>query len=121
MAFKDVDGSETPEQLKKLFAEMEDALTYKGSLDNINKERVNDVLVTYQELSDYFKDQKDVKVEYRLFYPSKGMGSASVTGKDIVFNSSTAFVNAANKCDAYEVYAKTDGTVCLEFTFYGLM
>lgn len=121
MGPRDIDGTETPEQLKKLFAEMDDVLTYKGSLDNINKERVREVLDVYSMLSEYFKGKNGVRVEYNLFTPSKDIGTVEVLGKRVPFDSSSEMLEAVNRADTFEIETKVNGMVCLSFAFYGLM
>lgn len=119
MSLKDLD-IKIPDDVRKMVDEMDDVLTYKGSLDGIKKDRVSLVLNVYQSLSDAFKGQ-DVKVTYNLFRPSKEKGSVEVTGKRVEFSSSSALLSAVHLADAFDMAANIDNSVTLSFTFNGLM
>lgn len=60
------------------------------------------------------------KVTHQLHEPSQSMGSVSVTGKNIDMKKVVWFVRSAKLASNFEVYPKTDGTVCMTFTFHGL-
>ncbi len=48
------------------------------------------------------------------------MGSVSVTGKHIDMKTVVWLVRSAELASNFEVYPKTDGTVCMTFPFHGL-
>lgn len=85
----------------------------------INPYRMQQILYTYKVMK-YLTKGTSAKVTYKLHEPYQSMGSVSVTGKDIEFNKVSWFLRAAELASNYEVYPKTDGTVCMTFTFHGL-
>lgn len=85
----------------------------------INPYRMQQFLYTYKAMK-YLMKGSSAKVIYKLHEPYQSMGSVSVTGKDIEFRKMSWFVRAAELASNYEVYPRTDGTVCMTFTFHGL-
>ena len=62
----------------------------------------------------------NAKLSYKLHKPFQSMGSISIVGKDIQFMNTQVFYSVAKLASNFEVYPKTDGTVCVTFTFHGL-
>lgn len=85
----------------------------------INPYRMQQLLYTYKVMK-YLMKGTSAKVTYKLHEPYHSMGSVSVTGKDIEFKKVSWFLRAAELASNYEVYPKTDGTVCMTFTFHGI-
>ncbi len=85
----------------------------------INPYRMQQLLYTYKVMK-YLMKGTSAKVTYKLHEPYQSMGSVSVTGKDIEFKKVSWFLGAAELASNYEVYPKTDGTVCMTFTFHGM-
>ena len=85
----------------------------------INPYRMQQLLYTYKVMK-YLMKGTSAKVTYKLHEPYQSMGSVSVTGKDIEFKKVSWFLRAAELASNYEVYPKTDGTVCITFTFHNL-
>lgn len=85
----------------------------------INPYRMQQILYTYKVMK-YLMRGTSAKVTYKLHEPYQSMGSVSVTGKDIEFKKVSWFLRAAELASNYEVYPKTDGTVCMTFTFHGI-
>ena len=85
----------------------------------INPYRMQQILYTYKVMK-YLMRGTSAKVTYKLHEPYQSMGSVSVTGKDIEFKEVSWFLRAAELASNYEVYPKTDGTVCMTFTFHGI-
>lgn len=85
----------------------------------INPHRMQQLLYTYKVMK-YLMKGTSAKVTYKLHEPYQSMGSVSVTGKDIEFKKVSWFLRAAELASNYEVYPKTDGTVCMTFTFHGI-
>lgn len=85
----------------------------------INPYRMQHILYTYKVMK-YLMKGTSAKVTYKLHEPYQSMGSVSVTGKDIEFKKVSWFLRAAELASNYEVYPKTDGTVCMTFTFHGI-
>ena len=85
----------------------------------INPYRMQQLLYTYKVMK-YLMKGTSAKVTYKLHEPYQSMGSVSVTGKDIEFKKVSWFLRAAELASNYEVYPKTDGTICMTFTFHGI-
>lgn len=85
----------------------------------INPYRMQQLLYTYKVMK-YLMKGTSAKVTYKLHEPYQSMGSVSVTGNDIEFKKISWFLRAAELASNYEVYPKTDGTVCMTFTFHGI-
>lgn len=85
----------------------------------INPYRMQQLLYTYKVMK-YLMKGTSANVTYKLHEPYQSMGSVSVTGKDIEFKKVPWFLRAAELASNYEVYPKTDGTVCMTFTFHGI-
>ena len=85
----------------------------------INPYRMQQILYTYKVMK-YLMKGTYAKVTYKLHEPYQSMGSVSVTGNDIEFKKISWFLRAAELASNYEVYPKTDGTVCMTFTFHGI-
>jgi hypothetical protein len=83
----------------------------------INPYRMQHLLYTYKVMK-YLMKGTSAKVTYNLHEPYQSIGSVSVTGKDIEFKKVSWFIRAAELASNYEVYPKTDGTVCMTFTFH---
>lgn len=85
----------------------------------LNPVRMRELLFTYKAVK-YLARGSSAKVSYKLHQPFQSMGSVSVTGKDILVRNPVNFIRAAKFASNIEVYPKTDGTVCMTFTFHGL-
>lgn len=85
----------------------------------INPYRMQWLLYTYKVMK-YLTKGTSANVTYKLHEPYQSVGSVSVTGKDIKFKKVAQFIRAAELASNYEVYPKTDGTVCMTFTFHGI-
>ena len=85
----------------------------------LNPVRMRELLFTYKAVK-YLARGSLAKVSYKLHQPFQSMGSVSVTGKDILVRNPVNFIRAAKFASNIEVYPKTDGTVCMTFTFHGL-
>lgn len=60
------------------------------------------------------------KLSYEINTPYQSMGSISLTGKNLEFADSALFLAAVNLASNIDIYAMTDGTVAIDFTFHGL-
>ncbi len=65
-------------------------------------------------------DGRGTELTYELHKPLKSMGSIKITGTNVLIRDTEAFREAAKLAANFEAYPKTDGTVCLTFTFHGL-
>lgn len=91
----------------------------EGRTSIINPYRMQQLLYTYKVMK-YLMKGSSAQVTYKIHEPYQSMGSVSVTGNDIGFKNMSWFLRAAEMASNYEVYPKTDGTVCMTFTFHGL-
>ena len=85
----------------------------------INPFRVKQLLFIYKAMK-YMMRGRRVKVSYKLHEPYQSMGSVSITGADIELKNPAWFSKAVKFASNFEVYPKTDGTVCMTFTFHNL-
>lgn len=85
----------------------------------INPYRMKELAFTYKSMK-YITHGSKAKVTYKLHEPYQSMGSVSVTGKNIVFSNMSWFVRAVEMASNFEVYPKTNGDICMTFTFHGL-
>lgn len=91
----------------------------EGRTSIVNPYRMQQLLYTYKVMK-YLMKGTSAKVTYKLHEPYQSMGSVSVTGNDIEFKKVSWFLRSAELASNYEVYPKTDGTVCMTFTFHGI-
>lgn len=85
----------------------------------LNPDRLKEMQFTYKAMKYMFRDT-NAKVSYKLHEPFQSMGSVSVTGKDIDIRKAKWFFKAVELASNFEAYPKTDGTVCMTFTFHNL-
>lgn len=81
--------------------------------------RMQQLLYTYKAMK-YLTKGSSSKVTYKLHEPFQSVGSVSVIGANLDFRQLSWFVRAVELASNFEVYPKTDGTVCMTFTFHGL-
>lgn len=115
-----VSDSEIEEAMDSLVISVANDIAQDESRTSIiNPYRMQQILYTYKVMK-YLMKGTSAKVTYKLHEPYQSMGSVSVTGKDIEFKKVSWFLRAAELASNYEVYPKTDGTVCMTFTFHGI-
>ena len=85
----------------------------------INTDRMQDVNRVISMLRPIAK-YSHAKLSYKLNKPFQSMGSVSITGPSIEFLSTNVFYKAVKLASSFEVYPKTDGTICATFTFHRL-
>lgn len=85
----------------------------------LNPDKLKEMQFTYKAMK-YMTRGTNAKVSYKLHEPFQSMGSVSVTGKDIVIRKAKWFSKAVELASNFEAYPKTDGTVCMTFTFHNL-
>lgn len=85
----------------------------------LNPEKTKMVLLIFNTLKNQLK-RYNVEVNCRLNEPFSNMGCISITGKSPVFYDSTWLSAVAKLASNFNVYPKTNGTVQMDFTFYGL-
>lgn len=61
-----------------------------------------------------------VEITYELHEPSVDSGSITLVGKHIYFVDPDGFFEAISQADNFNMYTRTDGTVCIDFMFYDL-
>ena len=62
----------------------------------------------------------DADVKLRLFEPFSNMGAISIEGKKPLIEDTGLFAEIAKYASNFNVYARLDGRVHIDFTFYGL-
>lgn len=67
-----------------------------------------------------FTVQNGAEVSCKYNEPFTSMGSVSITGKEVVIKNMTWFLKAAEFASNFEVYPKTNGKICMTFTFHNL-
>lgn len=106
------------ESTKKLLSkEIEKA----SMIGDVNVERLSHVLYVYAAMKMLTKGLKGTKISYKLNKTFKGMGSVSVVGTKLEYSNSELYTEAMNLADNFEVYPKVNGTVQINFTFYGIL
>lgn len=86
----------------------------------VNPEREEHVIFAYKVLKHLTKGTK-AKVTYQLHDETfKGMGWVSVEANNLSFKHAGWFMRVVELASNMEVYPRTDGTVQMNFTFYGL-
>lgn len=86
-----------------------------------NEERILQVLYVYKAMQYLTKNQKRVKVSYKMNDPFKGMGVVSVIGENVKFSDNQLYEEAIMLANNFEVYPKVNGTIQINFTFYGIL
>lgn len=85
----------------------------------LNAARMTQLEFTYLVMR-RLTEGRNVSVTYKLYEPFRTMGSVSVEGKSIEFDSPEWFARAAEFASNTDVYPLTDNKVRLTFTFHGL-
>jgi hypothetical protein len=60
------------------------------------------------------------KVTYELHQPFEYMGSVTITAPSLRYSSSEWFLKVVELASNVEIYARTDGKINVDLTFYGL-
>lgn len=85
----------------------------------INPYRMQQLQYTFKIMK-YLTRGTSAKVSYKLHEPFQSMGSVSVTGRNVTFRKMPWFLRAVSLASNFEVYPKTDNSICMTFTFHGL-
>lgn len=85
----------------------------------LNATRMTQLKFTYLVMR-YLTRGRKVSVTYKLYEPFRTMGSVSVEGKSIEFDSTKWFTRAAEFASNTDVYPLADNKVRLTFTFHWL-
>ena len=91
----------------------------KETVSIANPKKINDVIKVYN-LAMYFAKNKDTEVVCEMHTPVSSMGSVSIIGKNLTFDNSEWMNKAINTCDVFNVYAREDGKVRIDFAFNDL-
>ena len=86
----------------------------------INPYKLKSLQVVEQIMRRIAKQNKKVKLSYKLNEPFKSMASVTLTGKNISISDVSRFIKSAELASNFEVYPKADGTVCMTFTFHNM-
>lgn len=90
-----------------------------GKTSIIVPQRMMQLAYAYKILKS-ITDGINVKVTYTLHEPYNFVGSISIEGDSLEFCNTELFAKAAQLASNFEIYPKTDGTVQMNFAFYGL-
>lgn len=85
----------------------------------INPVKLQQIQFAYAVLK-YITEGKDVQVSYKLHEPFKTMGSVTVEGKILAFDTPEWFSRIAEFASSTEVYPLAKNKVRMTFTFHGL-
>lgn len=85
----------------------------------VNPYRMEHLMYVYK-LMKYICKGTGATVTKKIHEPFQSMGSVSVAGNVVEFGKMSWFMRAIQVASNFEVYPKTDGTVCMTFTFHGL-
>ena len=112
------------EEMERALDELVDSL--KNDIENDDRKvtmldamRFNQIQFAYSVLQ-YITRDTDAQVSYKLNEPFKTMGSISVEGAALEFDSPEWFARAAEFASNTEVYPLVNGKVRMTFTFHGL-
>lgn len=97
----------------------EDIIRDESTPSIVNPYRMEHLLYVYKYMK-YITKGTSVVVTKKVHEPFASMGSVSVTGKVIEFGKMSWFMRAVQVASNFEVYPKTNGDVCMTFTFHGL-
>lgn len=86
---------------------------------DVSRIRLNELLLSYLAIKKVIKNNEEVKITYNLFDLDRTMGYINLVGKRIEFADGRLFKDVARVATNFEVYPKLDGTVEMNFTFYG--
>lgn len=102
---------------KMLNAEVEKT----SKLGEPNIDRISQVLYVNEVMKLLTGNRNGKKVTYKINKPFNGMGCVSIMCKKIDFTDSDAFKEAIKLSNNFEVYPKVDGSLQMNFTFYGML
>lgn len=112
--------AEVDDALDQLTLDLAEAIAEDESRTSVlNPFRMRELIFTYKVMR-YLARGTRAKVTYKLNEPFQSMGSVSVTGKKIAIRNAEWFLKAVQLASNFESYPKTDGTVCMTFTFHNL-
>lgn len=106
----------TGEEKKKLLRKAKVTAGKTG----LNEERLYDMYYCDYILRHFVRSEGDVKIDSTIgkFFP--GAGTIEVNGKDLKFDIPAAFVSVMRKASNMEVTPLSDGSVEIDFMFYGM-
>lgn len=85
----------------------------------LNPARMRQMMNAYSFLQG-IANECGASVTYDIHEPSVNIGSISVFGDNINISNPQDFLEAIECADNFDVYSRTDGTVCVDFMFYDL-
>ena len=86
----------------------------------LNPNRLREFALVYKTLKETFNESDTVVIYEMGGLLIKNMGAVRVIGKNILFPNPKVFMIAIRLTSNFEAYPKVDGTVQMNFTFYGL-
>ena len=86
----------------------------------VNRAAVQKVKFTYELAKWLVRDLKGVKVTYKLHRPYKSSGAVTIEGPCLEFMQPDLFMKLVKFVGNFDMYVKTTGVVCLDFSFDNL-
>ena len=77
------------------------------------------IMEAYRILADSM-EELGAEVTYELHEPLKSFGSINITSSDYIITNTEEFGRAVLLASNCEVYARTDGNICISLGFHGL-
>lgn len=106
------------ERVKKMLSKEVEKTSMLGEPDI---DRISHVLYVNEVMKLLTGSKNGRKVTYKLNKPFKGMGCVSVMCTKIDFTDDKAFKEAVELSNNFEVYPRVDGSLQMNFTFYGMI
>ena len=107
-------------ELREFFSRIMQAIQEDESgIQMTNPRRMREFMLCAEVMKKLFlKNSSKVEVIPHDGFPS--VGTITVTTNNLIIRDPETFADAAGLSDNYEIYPKTDGTIVLAITFYGL-
>ena len=83
-------------------------------------ERIAQFVDSYNTLKDMLK-KSGCKITHEVHKDCVGMGAILITSEQLVIEDTHVFREVSELANNFEVYPKTDGTIQMNFAFYGLI
>ena len=114
------DDCEDDEETEKFFEFLRDLpLQDESKTSVVVPENMQRILSAYKILNE-LAEGTDINIRSRLYKPLHSLGFIDLSGQAMYFTDTEKLAAAAELSDNFEVFAKTNGTVEMEFTFHGL-
>ena len=86
----------------------------------VDQDKMKILMSIYSIMTKLTKDFDDARVTYEIDDTFPGSGGVTVTGTHLEFTDAKLLMGAAAMAQNFEVYAKTDGTLVMNFGINGI-